>query len=273
MRQPRPIRASVLRRLATKAIIQAECQLVLRRSCAPAAQLSKPTIPLSFHREFSQTPSLLKKKGRPDREENEAASSQEVEVEDPYDFSTLNSGIERVLEKLKVDLSKLRTGGRFNPEVLENLRVHLVKDSKTSEKLGVLAQVLPKGGRSLMILVGEKDHVKPVISAIQGSKDLNLQPVQDAKNATQLNVPIPPPTKESRDLAISTASKTGETASVGIRSVRGAMQKRLRAMELKKAARPDDLRRAHKEMEKIVEKGFTDVKMTVDAARKNMEQS
>lgn len=41
--------------------------------------------------------------------------------------------------------------------MLENLRVHLVKDSKASERLGDLAQVLPKGGRSLMILVGEKD--------------------------------------------------------------------------------------------------------------------
>ena len=35
--------------------------------------------------------------------------------------------------------------------------MHLVKDSKQSERLGDLAQVLPKGGRSLMILVGEKD--------------------------------------------------------------------------------------------------------------------
>lgn len=78
-------------------------------------------------------------------------------MEDPTDFSTLTDGITKVLDKLKNDLSKLRTGGRFNPEVLENLRVHLVKDSKNSERLGDLAQVLPKGGRSLMILVGEKD--------------------------------------------------------------------------------------------------------------------
>jgi hypothetical protein len=41
--------------------------------------------------------------------------------------------------------------------VLENVRVHLVKDSKASERLGDLAQVLPKGGRSVMVLVGEKD--------------------------------------------------------------------------------------------------------------------
>jgi ribosome recycling factor len=32
-----------------------------------------------------------------------------------------------------------------------------MKDNKASERLGDLAQVLPKGGRSLMILVGEKE--------------------------------------------------------------------------------------------------------------------
>ena len=51
------------------------------------------------------------------------------------------------------------------------------------------------------------------------------------------------------------------------------MQKRLRAMELKKAVRPDDLKKAHKEVEKVVEKGVADVKKTVDAARKTMEQA
>ncbi len=32
-----------------------------------------------------------------------------------------------------------------------------MKENKKSERLGDLAQVLPKGGRSLMILVGDKD--------------------------------------------------------------------------------------------------------------------
>ena len=35
--------------------------------------------------------------------------------------------------------------------------MHLSKDSKATERLGDLAQVLPKGGRSVMILAGEKD--------------------------------------------------------------------------------------------------------------------
>lgn len=51
------------------------------------------------------------------------------------------------------------------------------------------------------------------------------------------------------------------------------MQKRLRGMELKKAVRPDDLKKAHKEMEKVVEKAVGEVKKTVDAARKGMEQA
>ncbi len=102
---------------------------------------------------------------------------------------------------------------------------------------------------------------------------MNLQPQPDAHNALQLNVPIPPPTKESRDLALSAASKAGETAQLGVKAARAAMQKKLRAMELKKAVRPDDLKKAHKEMEKVVEKWTGDVKKTVETARKAMEQS
>lgn len=51
------------------------------------------------------------------------------------------------------------------------------------------------------------------------------------------------------------------------------MQKKLRAMEVKKVVRPDDLKKAGKEMEKIVEKGHADVKKIVDTAKKGMEQS
>jgi ribosome recycling factor len=116
-------------------------------------------------------------------------------------------------------------------------------------------------------------HLHPVMSTIQGAKIVNLQPQPDSQNQNQLNVPIPPPTKESRDLALAAASKTGDTAKTAIQAARSVQQKRLRGMELKKEARPDDLKKAQKEMEKIVEKGTADVKKTVDAARKTMEQA
>jgi len=225
-------------------------------------------------RTFVHTPFFLKKGQKAAKKEARSSVAEESsEADDPHDFSTLEEGIAKALEKLQNDHSKLRAGGRFDPETLENVRVHLDKESKTTIRLGELAQVLPKGGRSLMVLVGEKDHVKPIISAIQGSKDLNLQPQVDPHNASQLNIPIPPPTKESRDLALGAASKAGEIASTSVKNARANMQKRLRAMELKKTVRPDDLKRAHKDMEKVVEKAVADIKKGVDAARKAMEQS
>lgn len=87
---------------------------------------------------------------------NSKSSAPTVGEDDPYDYSSLESKIEKSHEKLKDELAKLRTGGRFNPEVLENVRVSLSKDSKETIKLGDLAQVIPKG-RSVMVLVGEKD--------------------------------------------------------------------------------------------------------------------
>ena len=123
----------------------------------PATRIPTPHTPCA-RRAFSNTSLLLKKKGRAEREKEEETSEKfSGAVEDPFDFSTLEAGIEKSHEKLKNELSKLRTGGRFNPELLEGVRVHLRKDSKATERLGDLAQVLPKGGRSLMVLVGEKD--------------------------------------------------------------------------------------------------------------------
>lgn len=111
------------------------------------------------------------------------------------------------------------------------------------------------------------------MSAIQGSRDLNLQPMVDPKNPNQLNVPIPPPTKESRDQALADATKAGEAAKTAIQNARGVQQKRLRAMELSKTARPDDLKKAHKDMVKVMERGATGVKKHVDEARKTMSQT
>ncbi|KAB8305046.1 hypothetical protein EYC80_004350 [Monilinia laxa] len=230
--------------------------------------------PLSFH----SSPTLLKKKEKNKSSSSSSSNASEesssaAEENDPFDFSTLQAGIDKSLEKLKNDLGKLRTGGRFNPEILEGLRVKLEKDAKESFRLGDLAQVLPKGGRSIVLMVGDKDHIKPIISTIQSAPNLQLQPQPDSHNPLALNIPIPPPTKESRDLALQAASKAGEQATMGVRNARGAMQKKLRAMEIKKAVRPDDSKKAHKEMEKVVEKGNGEVKKLVEAARKGMEQN
>lgn len=114
---------------------------------------------------------MLKKGGKPSRVEprsDEASSSPSnasaAGSDDPFDFSELESGISKAHDKLKDELSKLRAGGRFNPELLENLRVQLVNKDKESGKesvrLGDVAQVVPRG-RVLGVMVGEKDVSPP----------------------------------------------------------------------------------------------------------------
>lgn len=119
----------------------------------------KPTSTLPRSQPFSTSRSLSKKGGKAAREEKQSAQKDPgaaVAAEDPSDFSALEADIAAAVERLKDDLSKLRAGGRFNPEVLENLRVQPEKSSNAKVKLGDLAQVVPKG-RTVQVIVGEKD--------------------------------------------------------------------------------------------------------------------
>lgn len=100
---------------------------------------------------------------------------------------------------------------------------------------------------------------------------LTPQPDPTGQNPLMLVVNIPPPTADSRKAAVAAATKAGEAAGLGIRSARGVQQKRLRAMQLAKSARPDDLKKAGVVMEKAVEKGTAEVKRVVDGAKKVLD--
>ena len=107
---------------------------------------------------ISSTPVLYKKGGKANMSHTRTDSSPPVTpTDEAFDFSTLESGILKALEKLTHDLSQLRSGGRFNPDVVENLKVQLGKaGSKETVRLKDLAQVVPKG-RLLNVIVGEKE--------------------------------------------------------------------------------------------------------------------
>lgn len=120
--------------------------------------LRAPSQRVPTSRTFVNTTILLKKGGKAAKQAERSSAAEEKPEDDPHDFSTLEAGIDKVLDKLQNDLSKLRTGGRFNPELLEGLKVKVGKDSNnTVVQLGALAQVVPKGGRSIAVLVGEAD--------------------------------------------------------------------------------------------------------------------
>ncbi|KAJ5166539.1 uncharacterized protein N7482_005320 [Penicillium canariense] len=248
--------------------------------CHPLSRSPRLSVPCGLSvtfpqsRNFANSPALYKKKDKAAKKSqtSDAESNAATPLEDPFDLSPLHSGISTAVSRLKDDLSKLRAGGRFNTTTLEGLKVQLSKDSHDSVRLGDLAQVVPKGGRMVTILAAEEEHIKPVTSAIVSS-NLSLTPQPDPHNALQLNIPIPPPTKESRDKNVQAAKQAFEKAASTVRDSRGAMHKRLQDMQKKKLALPDDVRKAHDQMEKATEKGQKDVKELFDTAKKTLEQA
>ncbi|MCJ1320269.1 hypothetical protein MMC15_005607 [Xylographa vitiligo] len=250
-----------------KAQLYRQCQSYLRPFRPIPPQAATPP------RFFSTAPLLLKKSQRdePKRTVEKATARSEAADNDPYDFSALEAGIDRALERLNEELSKLKPGGRFNPDMLEALRVSLAKGSRETVKLADVAQVIPRGGRTVVVLVGEADHIKPITSAILASP-YSLNPVPAPQSPLELHIPVPPATQESRQQTVAAASKAGEAAGHAVRQARGAQQKLLRAMELAKKVRPDDLKKAKDRMEKVVEKGNEEVKKRVEGARRALER-
>ena len=122
--------------------------------------------PFVLARQFA-TSNALAKKGKPNKDvpvpDNASEKSRRSEV-DPYDYSVLESGISKAIERLKEALTKTRSAGRISPETIENLPVEINikrdpgasgRDHKESGRLGDFATVVPKGGRVMQVFVAE----------------------------------------------------------------------------------------------------------------------
>jgi ribosome recycling factor len=113
--------------------------------------------------------------------------------------------------------------------------------------------------------------VKRINTAILTSK-LNLTPHGPNPEApTTLHITIPPATGESRQQALAAASKAAEDAGGRIRLARGETQKKLRAMDIAKSVRRDDIQKAQKQMEDIVKAGNAEIKKILDNSKKVLE--
>lgn len=118
-------------------------------------RLSSP-VTTTPRRHLSSTTPLLKK----GKEWTLGSKTEEFQLgTDPFDFSELDARIQESLDWLKAQLGRLRPGGRFNPETIELLRVVLKKKDGDLEavRLRELAQVLPRGGLKVVVLVGEEE--------------------------------------------------------------------------------------------------------------------
>ena len=183
-----------------------------KRNCIPVWRITTKITPRTISAAPTQPFSITSGRFRNGSEEKHAHKQRkapnvptEAAEGDPFDFSHLQSKIQQALAQLKDDLSKLKSGGRFNPDLLEGLRVHLVKASKEALKLGDLAQVVPRGGRTIAVLVGETEvySLALYIHLLHDFMELST----DATRST--SAPSPPPSSPA--LTPSTRSRTRTT--------------------------------------------------------------
>ncbi|KAI5846873.1 ribosome recycling factor-domain-containing protein [Tricharina praecox] len=228
-------------------------------------------LPLLTRAAFSTTPIPAAKK-KASREAAVASAAEDAPTAEVIDFDAqfdkLESDIARIADRLKDDLSKLRAG-RADPSILEGLDVVVDKAQGDAVPLRDVAHVVTKG-RGLAVTVYEAANVKRVVSAIQIA-DLNLQPVVDAKNPQLVNVPLPPPTRDSRDAMVKQSKDVGHKALDALKNARLATHKKIQAT--KKTVRPDDLKKADKKMEDIVKKRKAELEAVIAAAQKGIMEA
>lgn len=105
-----------------------------------------------------------------------------------FDLADVDAEYARLDERHEQRLREFRagSGGRFNPELLGQLRVQPDRESPETYPLRELASIVHRGGRSVSVLVSDAAYVKPVMSAVQNSPDFNQQPQRDPDNDLEL---------------------------------------------------------------------------------------
>lgn len=193
-------------------------------------------------------------------------------TDEAYDVSGLESQILKAIEKLTHELSQLRSGGKLNPDIVESLKVQLgtAGHGKETVRLGDIAQVVPRG-RVLNVICGEEGHIKPITTAIAASPHSLTPLAPEPSNPLTIQVPLPPPTGESRRAAVESAVKAAERADKLIQQARQEHNKKLRKYDVNREVLPDDLQKAKKLMEDVVKKGHVEVKRISDGAKRVLE--
>ncbi len=174
----------------------------------------------------------------------------------------LKARIDRTLEDLKKELSKIRTG-RASLSVLEGVRVNYY--GTPTPLTGVASLAVPEP-RLITIKPWEKGLIKEIEKAL-GEANLGLTPMNDGE---LIRLPIPPLTEERRkDIAKQVRTK-GEDHRVAVRNERRDANERLKALLKDKKISEDESKRTETRIQKETDGGITQVDQIVQKKEKEV---
>lgn len=165
--------------------------------------------------------------------------------------------MQKSLEALKADLSKIRTG-RAHTGLLDHV---MVEYYGSMVAVNQVANVNLGDARTINVQPYEKAMVGKVEKAIRDS-DLGLNP---ATSGDIIRVPMPMLTEERRRDLAKVVRTEGENAKVAIRNVRRDANESLKRLVKDKEISEDDERRAQDEVQKLTDRYVAEVDKMLQA--------
>ncbi|CAO3615662.1 unnamed protein product [Mucor hiemalis] len=178
---------------------------------------------------------------------DESKADVESEVEEfvrQFNEKDILGRYENSISSLKEHLSNMRMG-RANPSLLDNVRVRI---EHSHFSLKDLAQVTVRDPQTLLVTVHDPDYTSAVDKSIREA-GLNLNPIIDNK---MIRVPIPKPSKESREKMAKLVSTTGEQTKHKVRSIRQDGMKQLKHDSKHQSA--DEIKKLEKSVQNMTDK-------------------
>ena len=164
---------------------------------------------------------------------------------------TAEQKMQKSVEALKQDLSKVRTG-RAHAGLLDHV---LVDYYGTPTPIPQIGSVSLLDARTLAVTPWEKKLLATVEKAIRDS-DLGLNPSSDGE---RVRVPMPPLTEERRRDLIKVVRHEAENARVAVRNIRRDANHHLKEMLKKKEIPEDQERKAQDEVQKLTDRHIADI--------------
>ena len=175
---------------------------------------------------------------------------------------TANIKMQKTVDSLKIDLSKIRTG-RAHAGILDHLSVDYYG---TQTLLNQVASITVADATTINIQPYEKTMIQAIEKVIRES-DMGLNP---ATAGELIRIPMPALTEERRRDLIKVVKSEGENSKISIRNTRRDCNEVLKKMSKDKEIGEDDERRQQDEIQKITDDFILEVDRLIDAKEKDL---
>jgi ribosome recycling factor len=172
------------------------------------------------------------------------------------------SRMQKSIESLKTELSKVRTG-RAHPSLLDHITVEYYG---SEVPISQVANIAVEDSRTLVVSPWEKPMVSVVEKAIMTS-DLGLNP---ATAGTVIRVPMPALTEQRRRDLTKVVKGEGEQTKVAIRNIRRDANSDFKSLLKDKEISEDEARGAEDTIQKLTDKYIVEVDKLIEIKEQDL---